>query len=147
MPEEEKRIYVVIADQFTHRGFYNNDITAPYFYEGSHPAGRLAAQVGHVVSKMRTMEIIESLIEPKDFEPITTIVLSARNAKEIEMLYKIMLFVLGKGEIFYDTNDADYGKDMKNATAVCTYPVFKHAVEGILDHLPLWDPKINLRAR
>lgn len=137
---DDKRIYVVVSETFSavFKGF---DGAPGYLSEGCrHPPGRLAAQVGHVVSKVRTMMIIKNLAAPTHFEPITTVVLSARNDKELDLLAKLIdcYYVC---EVFYDTNDEAYGVDHKVLTAIATYPVSKEWTIGILDHLPLWDPK------
>lgn len=153
---EEKRIYVVVAETV------QPDSSMSWKRHVIQPAGRIAAQVGHVVSKMRVNMTIEQRQRQPDcielFSPITTIVLAARNSKELLHINTILGMAnrtLGhrRYEVFYDTNTDAYGwennpddpdADMPPCsvmTALATYPVTKDEVEGLLDHLPLWEAK------
>ena len=132
---EEKRIYVVVADTVQVKqseAFTETIVQAP---------GRLAAQVGHVVSKMR---VTRAIVLNELFTPITTIVLSARDSKELQHIRFVIDIVGIKAEAFYDENEDVYGWNgdelHKVLTAVATHPVDPVAVTGVLDHLPLWKP-------
>lgn len=139
---EEKRIYVVVAEQV------EVTILEHYVAESlgtttmvTQPAGRLAAQCAHVVSKMRVNEILNSKLAPTCFDAYTTIVLSARNNKELKLLCFLMEQCRMPHEVFYDKNrEAYYGKS-EVLTAVSTYPIEPERAKLILDHLPLWSPK------
>jgi hypothetical protein len=126
----EKRIYVVVAD------VVDNQWGQPVVQ----PAGRIAAQVGHVVSMMRVRRAHENN-ERFDFEPITTIVLSVRDSAELHHIS----YVLGLAKIeraeFWDTNEEAYGPLAAVMTAVCTHPIEPEQRENLLDHLPLWTPR------
>lgn len=152
--EKEKLIYVVVAET-----------VQPDSWEKRHviqPAGRIAAQVGHVVSLVRVDMAAELIRDGEsailDLEhslcvPITTIVLAARNSKELAHIDNILGMAYRRYETFYDTNTDAYGwennpddpdADMPSCsvmTALVTYPVTKDEVEGLLDHLPLWEAK------
>jgi hypothetical protein len=132
---EEKRIYVVVAERWK-KTLRNKDGSEFYSIYIPHPPGRLAAQCAHVVSKMRIHRIIGSLSSPVAFEPITTIVLSARNEEEVAFLANVLG---GRCETFYDTNNEYGGREV--LTALCTYPEEKRFFDKMLGHLPLWDAK------
>lgn len=136
---EEKRIYVVVSETVdTPKGVITQ------------PAGRLAAQACHATSRMRMARMQQKLSKIKTDkeikehelvkESITTIVLGARDSKELGHIE----FLLNKAgleyEAFTDTNEEAYGK-ASVFTALATYPIAKSEVEGILDYLPLWAPK------
>ena len=128
--EGEKRIYAIVAASIEGK---NGKVVQPL--------GRQVAQVAHVVSKLRFQEAAKPIREEEHithrlFEPITTIVLQARDAAELEHVFNLLrkkkIFVT----LFSDTNP-EYGPG-SYVTAICTHPVFKSQVEGILDYLPLW---------
>lgn len=133
---EEKRIYVVVAEQVE---AYVESIGITYMV--TQPAGRLAAQCAHVVSKARIREILQNKCAPDKFEPVTTIILSARNSKELVILRALLADASIDQEQFFDTNEEAYHGADPVLTAICTHPIHPAAVDGILDHLPLWSPK------
>lgn len=122
------------------------------------PAGRLIAQAAHVVSLARLemarwviqydrgnlpigVEVRSDGLWRTLKEPVTTIVLGARDSFE---LYHV-LHLLRKAKIqthgFYDCQQKDYGSlETTVLTAVATEPVKPDKVKGILDYLPLWKP-------
>lgn len=115
--------------------------------------GRLAAQAAHVVSKMRCTQLaheVEAALLSKNrkrvigvspFQPITTIILGARDSFELQHVYGLLRDVGGILTYkFNDTNPAVYGEG-EVTTAIATVPVYKAEVVGILDYLPLWTPK------
>ncbi len=123
--------------------------------------GRLAAQAAHVVSKMRynllTHEVEAAMVKTltnhkrrlhtydaltiAPFQPITTIILGARDSFELQHVYGLLRDVGGVLTYkFNDTNPAVYGEG-EVTTAIATVPVYKAEVVGILDYLPLWSPK------
>jgi hypothetical protein len=132
---EEPRIYVVVAAEVT-------GASGPV----AQPPGRQVAQACHAVSLMRVkraMDMPLAKIKGKvdispAIEPITTIVLQARDGKELLHL----MFLMDKEEIpyevFRDTN-SEYGDERHEVpTAFATYPLEPSAIMGILDYLPLW---------
>jgi hypothetical protein len=123
--------------------------------------GRLAAQAAHVVSKMRYTQLAHEveaatvktltnrrrhlhtydapIVSP--FQPITTIILGARDSFELEHVYRLLRDVAGILTYkFNDTNPAVYGEG-EVTTAIATVPVLKAETIGILDYLPLWTPE------
>ena len=122
--EDEKRIYVVVAASIEGQ---NGKVIQP--------PGRQVAQVAHVVSKLRFFEAQNKSL----WTPITTIVLQARDAAELGHVYNLLFEKKIIPILFSDTNP-EYGQG-SYATAICTPPVFKERVVGILDYLPLWGMK------
>ncbi len=123
--------------------------------------GRLAAQAAHVVSKMRYTQLAHEIeaatvkvlknrkrrlhtydaptVSP--FQPITTIILGARDSFELQHVYGLLRDVAGILTYkFNDTNPAVYGEG-EVTTAIATVPVYKAETIGILDYLPLWSPE------
>jgi hypothetical protein len=167
---EDQRIYVVVADTVQHPLVASLMET---IREGDllklqrdpeatrtilQPAGRCAAQVGHVVSKVRVAMIkqyIRNSINRSDrlllkklrkadqmfwetaCEPYTTIVLAARDSFELNHVYNLLLESGIPVYDFLDENPEAYGPGQVR-TAVATVPVEPIAVDGILDYLPLW---------
>lgn len=139
----EKRIYVVVAETVQadsgHSDFYNDVVVQP--------AGRIAAQVGHVVSKMRTLRLVGF---DEYWKPITTIILSVKNSKEMDHIQHVLGLGSVAYESFLDEND-EYGwkynahgiasTEASVVTALCTHPIEPSEREGLLDHLPLWTPR------
>lgn len=139
-PDEVKRIYVVVAE--TVEG-PNGPVVQP--------CGRIAAQVGHVVSKMRVLEnnrhIVENVhgkgsrrkvlnIASAPVQPFTTIVLAARDAREMIHIVQLLAYNGVDHATFIDDNPEYAGG--QQMTAICTYPVDRYKVSGITDYLPLW---------
>ena len=124
MNTEEKRIYCVVAQTVQHPLEVETFISLPCC-EGSTRSkyvrgentrtivqvpGRIAAQVGHAVSKMRynllAHEIEEASVKAAKankkrsfgvppFQPITTIVLGARDSFELDHVYRLLRDVAG----------------------------------------------------
>lgn len=123
------------------------------------PAGRIIAQHGHVVSKVREHMFKErirqaianqagiklgGLLTGKagEFEPITTIVLSVHNSFELYHIFGLLTLGSIRVHAFYDTDQPDYGDpDYKVMTAIATSPIDPEETTGILDYLPLWKPE------
>lgn len=133
---EEKRIYVVVAETVQAP---DNDVVIQ-------PAGRIAAQVGHAVSKMWSV-LSASRCTTSSWEPTTTIILSARDSAELQHIQHVLTLARVDHVGFKDTNEEyGYSPDHKINhvfTAVCTYPIEPKRRENLLDHLPLWTPRCN----
>lgn len=124
------------------------------------PAGRIVAQHGHAVSMVRERMLKEEILRflnqsgkqkgnlsrvmsmcHTDFEPITTIVLGARDSFELNHVFNLLDLAKIPTYAFYDSNQQDYGDpEWKVMTAIATEPVTPDEVVGILDYLPLWKP-------
>lgn len=132
-PQEDTRIYVVVPHtvQVTQgRGTKQTEVTKVM------EPGRLMAQVAHVVSKMRTSD--ETLAQYGSC-PITTIVLSVRNSRELAKVWD-ELYGPTLASRFYDENPDFYGTSSSVLTAVCTFPATRSDVEHALGHLELYEP-------
>jgi hypothetical protein len=134
----EKRIYVVVAA--TVNG-WNHDGKV---LKVDQPWGRQVAQCAHVVSKMRWNEAVNFGYTTTDapFKSITTIVLQARDSRELQHVSDLLRNSNVVVTDFFDTNP-DYGTSgfepfMSVKTAICTEPVEKFKTVGVLDYLPLW---------
>lgn len=164
---EEKRIYCVVAQTVQHPLEVELSPFPPTrrkYVRGKNTRtivqvpGRITAQVGHAVSKMRynllaneiegasvialtgrkKLRAMATSIPP--FQPITTIVLGARDSFELDHVYALLRDVAGILTYkFNDTNPDVYGEG-EVTTAICTVPVPPSEVIGILDYLPLWAP-------
>jgi hypothetical protein len=122
------------------------------------PAGRLIAQAAHVVSKVRHNMLKEEVVRAQRiayknksnemwmqfqklfFQPVTTIVLSARDSFELYHVKNLLKNANIPYQTFFDENDPVYGEGEKVMTAVATEPVDPLDVQGILDYLHLWKP-------
>lgn len=110
--------------------------------------GRLGAQVGHAVSKLKLSYLMwhaPDVAEVADWlirNPITSIVLEARDSQELRHIMRL----LDKEEVhyaeFFDTNKSVYGQG-NVLTAVAIGPVFDWMVDGITDYLYLWKAPDN----
>jgi hypothetical protein len=127
---EEKRIYVVLPAVVEVGETAGGRVTV------AQPAGRQIAQACHVVSKLRLdMFFHEPRQKSFEFEPITTIILKARDSKEIAHVGLLLLKTLHV-VTFQDENREAYGPAQPTtALAVLAKP---NQVKGILDYLPLW---------
>jgi hypothetical protein len=121
--KEEKRIYVVLPATVQ---VPVRTVLQPY--------GRQIAQACHVVSKLR-FEESENKVEPTVFQPITTIILQARDSNELMHNYCQLAKKLNP-ILFRDENRDVYG-DFKPYTALAVLATPTQVV-GILDYLPLW---------
>lgn len=105
------------------------------------PAGRQIAQACHVVSNLRhagyLMTPVSHQIFPQNFEPITTIILQARDSAELRHVQTLLLKKKLRAVPFFDTNPDAYGAGETVMTAVAVLAT-KQQVENILDYLPLW---------
>lgn len=167
----EKRIYVVVADTVQsplmqssdyrypgHRGIVPTSRTKTIIQ----PKGRIAAQVGHVVSLMRMMcladmnnawakaasngqkNLAKKLSEDLSAEvqrPYTTIILAAPDSYQLRFRRDLLEREGLRVHAFYDTND-EYNVDPFTAqqvcTAICTQPIEPEAAGSALDYLSLW---------
>lgn len=119
---EEKRIYVVVA----------GTIQTPRTV--IQPPGRQIAQACHVVSKLRNT--MNSMVI--GFEPITTIILQARDSAELTHVQLLALKKKLQIEAFFDTN-SEYG-DGEHKTAIAFLATPGQA-NMVCDYLPLWGSK------
>lgn len=147
--DKDLRIYVVVAET----------VQADGFWIVNQECGRNAAQVGHVVSKMRTAlalketyetlrlagytaaeDVLERFQEELVFElePVTTIVKCARDSREMGHVLHLLQKAKVGYDTFYDTNPEVYGTPEKLLTAITTGIVYPSDVVGITDYLPLW---------
>lgn len=132
---DEKRIYVIVAET----------VQPDVGFSVAQPAGRIAAQVGHVVSKTRLR--IAFRTSNLMFEPITTIVLAVKNTVELEHMHHVLRLASIDHDFFEDTNEEVYGYDpilngpVQVTTALATIPIERKRLEGLIDHLPLYTPE------
>lgn len=139
--KEEKRIYVILPAtvQVPNETFTHNEKTLPNFLKGVRhvlqPHGRQIAQACHVVSKLRFIQS-ENKIESNEFQPITTIILQARDSYELRHNYVYLTAKKLNPVLFQDENKEVYG-DFRPTTALAVLATPAQVV-GILDYLPLW---------
>jgi hypothetical protein len=146
----DKRIYVVASQKSLLPG------RDPFIL----PPGMIAAQVGHAVSKLRyamlrhdikrvlatkasasaKLKQIDTILGLNDgvMKPITTIVLGARDNKEVDHVFKLLVKANVFTVRFFDTNPVIYDEH-RVLTAIATEPVYPDKLDGITDYLPLWD--------
>lgn len=110
-------------------------------------AGRMAAQVGHAVSKLKLSYLLSHYSEQRSFytfaetlmsTPVTSIVLKARDENELLHIYELCI---NKGlpiVCFHDSNEYVYGEHITVMTAVSIGLVEAVDLIGITDYLPLW---------
>lgn len=142
---EEKRIYVVVAETVdTPNGRIKQ------------PCGRAMAQACHAVGKMQVTSRIYRArdaerapttarlgLEDMPFRECTTIILAARDSKELSHV-ELLLAREGINRYnFWDTNGEVYGAsesegDAHIMTALAIEPIEPIKVYGILNYLPLW---------
>lgn len=112
--------------------------------------GRAAAQACHAVSKLKLSwasrllysghgaPIDNNIINRLEKEPITTIIVKARDSEE---LLHIANLAYGKNlhvAEFRDENKQFYGTEIQPLTAVAIGPYAENEFDGITDYLPLW---------
>ena len=120
---KEQRIYVVVAKTIdTIKG------------KVTQPLGRQAAQACHVVSKLRNT--MSSMVI--GFEPITTIILQARDSAELQHVQLLALKKKLRVVSFFDTNP-EYG-DGEHKTAIA-FLATQEQTHLVCDYLPLWGAK------
>lgn len=125
---EELRIYVIVPHtvQVPGPGGPNEWLTKHM------EPGRLMAQTAHVVTRVRLC------VEPQyGGAPITTIVLSARNSRELAKLFDeleeyVTMFA------FQDHNPDFYESHFTPVTAIATVPVTKSQIDEVIGHLELY---------
>lgn len=142
---EEKRIYVVLPKTVRVK------LSDYHYYQGigweDHGQeqdivqlpGRQIAQACHVVSKLR-LEWAEKehqfCLSHISNRPITTIILEARNQKEMMHLFIYLTEQGIQPTLFQDENPDVYGST-KPITAMAVYAL-PSEVENTLGYLPLW---------
>jgi peptidyl-tRNA hydrolase len=128
---EEKRIYVAVAGSI--------DTVKGKIIQ---PPGRQVAQACHAASKVRMNILLadKQAIAVGDAMtgPITTIILQARDSKELGHIYRLLHRRKLNPVIFQD-NNPEYGPGYW-PTAVAVYATEK-LVTWILGYLPLWGAK------
>ena len=99
------------------------------------PLGRQAQQGQHVMGKYMwgAGQALKTT-----WKPTTGITLMCRDSAELGHVLHLINKVKICWDIFFDKNEKAYGSNLPVATAVCTEPVYKDQVTGILDYLPLW---------
>jgi hypothetical protein len=140
----EKRIYVVVAETVDTPGM-GTVVQVP---------GRMAAQGGHALGRMKMYRVAEAALKRKvrgidDFyflekianEKITTIWKSCRDSRELAHIALNWNRVLVGYYDFQDENDEVYGVGCHPTTAIASVPVDPDKVEGVSDYLPLWRPE------
>lgn len=137
-PVEPSRIYVVTTET----------VQTPEKGTVEQGYGRMAAQAGHAVSRMKMHLIVDAVKYGKSKPDIpglkvladtatTLIIKSCRDSLELQHV----IFLLEKAGIRYfdfkDENRLAYGEG-KFITALSTLPMPPEEVEGVLDYLPLF---------
>lgn len=123
---EERRIYVIVPHTVQVPGPRGSKEVLTKHME----PGRLMAQCAHVVTRVRL-----DIQGPP--EPITTIVLSARNSRELRKLHN-ELYRYTPVFAFHDSNPDFYGSEFKPMTAIATVPVTKSQIDEVIGHLELY---------
>jgi hypothetical protein len=136
----EKRIYAVVAET----------VDSPIMGTVQQVLGRMSAQAGHALSRMRMHRLIDMIVRRKKKdamtqdemlavadEGITTIHLSCRDSRELRHVSNLLHKAHIKHYAFKDSNPEVYGAG-EIITAIATVPVTKEQVVGILDYLPLF---------
>lgn len=139
--KSEERFYVIVPDLVTGEGKRGKT----YRME----SGRLIAQAFHIG---RLVENIRKTEDPDlKYQEITCIVLSARNAKEMNKIAHDLRVGIetvnytssATVNLFYDTNDEIYGKDCPALTAIAFGPISTYEKEcdfdHVIGHLELYD--------
>lgn len=151
----EARIYVLVAETVQNHlltdGWCGKCHKVPVLKAGPNtqtivqPAGRLAAQAAHVVARMRMRRLVRQVQQnPKNIgalqsmsdEAITTIILGVPDSFQLSFFEQLLKKQKIDVTQFWDDNE-DYGPHPLK-TAICTEPVLKSDVRGILDYVPLW---------
>lgn len=130
---EEQRIYAVVAGTIqvpvaagTNKGPLRSVVQ---------PIGRQVAQACHVVSKLRRVHAGPDTQYGLGFEPMTTIILQARDSAELGHVYTLLHKKKLNPVMFSDTNP-QYGPG-EWPTAIAVFAT-KKQIQNILDYLPLW---------
>ena len=139
---EDHKIYVAVAA--TIQVPVVADSHKPPLRTVVQPVGRQIAQACHVVSKLRHAQRPSNFLQDEiskainQFEPITTIILQARDSSEMGHVYRLLSRKRLTPVIFSDDNP-EYGPGSW-PTAVAVFAT-KKQIEGVLDYLPLWGAK------
>ena len=137
---EEKRIYVIVAEtvQTDLLGLTSVDKPARTLMVSTtatktvvQPKGRIAAQVAHVVSKMRLDTVADY-----GTVPYTTIILGVPDSYQLAFRAFLLEIHRVKCYHFFDTNE-EYGPG-EMRTAICTTPIERRTAGFALDYLNLW---------
>ena len=112
--------------------------------------GRLGAQVGHSVSKLKLSYLMHHKLEDQPEvanwlmnNGVTSIVLEARDSEELRHIARLLVKNNVHFAWFHDTNKPVYGTNLEVLTAVSIGPVFDWMVDGITDYLYLWKAPDN----
>ena len=127
--QEELKIFVIVPEtvQVKPRSGDRTTIHMPF--------GRLAAQTAHAVSSMRM-----NWMDEWGTGPITTIVLSVRNSRELRKVEQELWALEEEGmyiSAFQDSDEKFYGTKDKVLTAICTCPCTKDMISEAIGHLEL----------
>jgi len=157
---EEPRIYVLVAEtvQSPVQIQFGELKPAPDTKSVTQPKGRIAAQVGHVVSRMRAcrltdmysawaeagtrsknmkhLEKLRSDMITESLAAYTTLIFGVQNSYELNFRHRLLDKIGLQVYSFYDENE-EYG-DIPVCTAICTEPTTRAKVSPALDYLPLW---------
>jgi hypothetical protein len=134
--QEETRIYVVVAGTIQVPVIANS--CKPPLKTVVQPVGRQIAQACHAVSKLRYEKSQHFGDVGVPFEPMTTIILQARDSAEMGHVH-YLLFKKKLQPVIFSDNNPEYGPgDWPTSVAVFAQP---KKVKGILDYLPLWGSK------
>lgn len=164
MSQDEKRIYVIVANTVQNplavrdtKG--DSFIMVPTSETKTiiQPKGRIAAQVGHVVSSMRMARLnalhyafnkaalagrkkvatrISAVLTAEPVTAFTTIVLAVPDSYQLEFRQNLIQKADIRVHAFFDEN-VEYGRGAVK-TAICTEPVTKEELNGTTDYLELW---------
>jgi hypothetical protein len=130
---EKERVYVAVAGTIQVPVVANS--FKPPLKTVVQPIGRQIAQACHVVSKLRFDK--DKLLNTLDqtFEPMTTIILQARDSAEMGHVFTL-LFKKRLNPVIFSDDNPEYGPGQW-PTAVAVFATPKQ-VKGVLDYLPLW---------
>jgi hypothetical protein len=132
---EEKRIYSVSPSVIV------PSVSGPT--KTVQPLGRQAAQLAHAVGKVRFQQA-RLAVDSIGYEPITTILLSCRDTRELLHVIDLLTRARIQHERFYDKNEPAYGLGTGHIlTAVATHPIQPSKVDHILGYLPLFLEGVN----
>lgn len=161
--KQEQRIYVAVAAlvEVPVNAYLHDNVWIPK-YDGKiklviQPIGRQVAQVAHAVSKLRfergeeryacrsTAKYCDNqgkggfmghTCDKIEFQPITTIVLQARDSAELGHVYLLAQRRKLNPVLFSDENQQVYGP-FNPPTAVAMF-ASRNQIKNIMDYLPLW---------
>lgn len=117
-----------------------DNVAYSYKMEG----GRQAAQAGHGVSKLKISYLIQNSKSLEDYSynagvifdnPITSIVLEARDSKELTHIYLVATIMNLHHVRFWD--DGAIYQNSNVLTAVSIGPITPDQLAGVFDYLPL----------